>query len=117
MTVRHYSESIIELSARISKRKPFKLKLPGDARLFQPIYDGGFFIEGDIIIFATRPCADEYLFIGRIKNIGLKPTGERWYDVDCILRPKARDPARKVNWLPKARIKKDKILCEIEAIK
>ena len=110
-----YSSSIIELSKLLKGRKDFRLKLPGSSKLFSPFYNITMFLERELVIFMSTQISDEYFFIGEIKKTGIDASGKRWFDVKCILRPPLRDPARKVNWLPKARIDKASIICEIRA--
>jgi hypothetical protein len=112
-----YSASIIELSKLLRRRKDFKLKLPGSNSLFGPVYDVSMFLEGEFIAFEADQISNEYFFIGQIKKTGMDKTGKRWYDVKCILRPAVHDPVRKINWLPKARILRKSIICEIRAIR
>jgi len=112
-----YNASVIELSKLLKGKKDFKLKLPGYTRFFGPYYDVTIFLEGELVIFDASQVSDEYFFVGEIKNTGLDRAGKLWFDVKCILRPPSRDPARKVNWLPKARITRESIICEIRAIK
>ena len=97
----------------LRKRRQFKIKLPGNHRLFVPEYHVTLYLVGDIIIFRAAQLNEKYFFIGKIVRIG-KDADQQWYDVDCILRPKGRDPERLVNWLPKARIHRKSILCEIK---
>ena len=112
-----HSTSIAELSKRLKRRENFKLLLPGSLIIFRPLYDVALFVEGDIVAFQAVHISSEFFFIGTIRRSGMNEVGQRWYDVVCILRPETRDPTRVVNWLPKARISRASIICEIKAIR
>jgi len=77
------------------------------------MYDVTGYMEGDIVAFEAAQISQNYFYIGVVKHVGKTKEGYRCYDVDCILRPKDHDPMHHVNWLPKARIQKAAILCEI----
>jgi len=115
--LKKYNTSIIELSKLIRDRKNFKIKLPGSSKIYGPVYHVAMFLEEELIIFNAAQGPDDCFFIGKIKKTGIDKTDKRWYDVKCILRPGLRDPERKVNWLPKARINKKSIICEIRVIR
>ena len=97
----------------IRKKETFKMKLPDSARLYSPAYDVHMYLEEDIVIFEAANVNTGYFFIGKIKRTGVNRFGHRWYDVVCILRPGNRHTAYKTNWLPKARITRGAILCEL----
>ncbi len=111
MALRYYSYNTDELARLIRRRKSFRIKLPHNLKIYRPVYDVTFYIVGDVVAFDA---AHQLLpFIGIIQKLGIKQGGVHWYDIQCIKRGQDRDPKGRINWLPKARINRSSILCEM----
>ena len=108
-----YSECVHELLPVMFACKKFRIKLQHTGEIYNPSYTSAIYFEGDIVAFATQTRNPTGYFIARIVRKFLHDY-TTCYDVQCILRPKNRDAANRVNWLAKTNITTKLILCKLK---